>query len=61
MTARIMKTPYFLTQKMNSSKLPLTCLFMADSEMPEKIAKMKAFTPLPSQKKQLNAPPNWRL
>ncbi|MBL6920598.1 MAG: hypothetical protein ISR39_00395 [Akkermansiaceae bacterium] len=56
-----MKTPYFLTQKMNSSKLPLTCLFMADSEMPEKIAKMKAFTPLPSQKKQLNAPPNWRL
>jgi hypothetical protein len=61
-----MKMPYFLTQKMNSFKFPLTCLFKADSAMPENIVKIKTFIKrahisLLSQKKQLNTPPNWRL
>ena len=58
--------PYSLTQKMNSYKFPLTCLFMADSAMPKNIVKIKAFIKrahisLLSQKKQLNTLPNWRL
>jgi hypothetical protein len=42
---------HFFPQKMNSSKLPLSCLLMADSARPEKIAKMKVYPPLPSERR----------
>jgi hypothetical protein len=36
---------------MNFSELPLSCLFMADSARPEKIAKMQVYPPLPSERR----------